>query len=1053
MTNTMIRASAGSGKTFQLSNRYLGLVFQDKPVDSILASTFTRKAAGEILDRILLRLADASLDSKKYEELARFIENIPGSVESLLADMARNLYRLRISTLDAFFNKIASTFALELKLPPSWEILDEVDSERYIAEAVQNVLAESHRNDARNLMNLLQQGEQDRSITQELFSLAKNLLSLVRETTPDVWIHDDLLKKELSDDDLNNIFKRLERANVPKTGKGKPDSRFEKAREKLCVHVQNGDWTSVLGNGLANGITTNHCQYYKTPIEGDLLDSVQELVEQATAVQINELVGRTKATRQLLDLILESYDEILYREHGLRFEDVTDKLAKTSFMPNLETLAHRIDAKTEHLLLDEFQDTSLLQWKVIEPFVQAAGNLQENGSVFVVGDVKQAIYGWRGGEAEIFNAVSDTIPVQKESLDKSYRSSPVVIDTVNQLFSGLKSNPALEKYPKAVESWEFETHQTEKNSLPGYCVLEIAQDSDEDGDEEDSEGEPDKWNTKYKVERIAELHRTKPGKSIGVLVSRNEKIGKLIAELKLLGIEASEEGGNPLYKDSAAVQHVLSAMILADHPGDKIARFHLANGPLAEKLQLNNYKDDAQAAKCSRKLRRELIDTGYGAVVEDLARTLASACNRREFERLKKLTELAYQFQGKVKGVRTDRFIRVVQSTKVESPSAESIRIMTIHKSKGLEFDIVVLPDLDNRLVKQNPPVMVARENPTSPVTSVIRYADETLQAFLPDKYRKAFEYRKHREVKESLSVLYVAMTRAKHELVMIVPEKSRNGNATYAGILRCGLAPNSEPKQRILFKAGTAEWGMESGKWRVESEQKSEMLICRLDTDKKLTRNMIHRSPSSYEEFPHSPLSASHSPRLNRDDALLWGTAMHACFERGVRWLDDDKPNTDFLFEKINAAVMGKKGNVDPQKVVDEFLAICGKSVIKAVLSRSAYPADERVDVEHERRFAVRLDNIFLRGSVDRLVIRRKGEKVIGLEIIDYKTDRLDEGRSEQEFIEERQAFYAGQINAYRCGMAKLYGIDSSQIDAKLVFVSIPRVQEMPHTGSEPRT
>jgi len=186
MPNKIIKASAGSGKTFQLSNEFLNIILRaegkstGEQVGSILASTFTRKAAGEILDRILTRLAEAALEPQKQQELARHIPLPKGNTTKLLqkttAELAKNLYRLRICTLDAFFNKIAASFALELGLPPGWTIMDDTEYQRSIHEAIQEVFADSHKNEARKLLHLLQKGEEERNITREIVALAKDFI-------------------------------------------------------------------------------------------------------------------------------------------------------------------------------------------------------------------------------------------------------------------------------------------------------------------------------------------------------------------------------------------------------------------------------------------------------------------------------------------------------------------------------------------------------------------------------------------------------------------------------------------------------------------------------------------------------------------------------------------------------------------------------------------------------------------------------------------------------------------------------------------------------------
>ncbi len=1092
MQNTRIRASAGAGKTFQLSNEFLQIVFEGKSVETILASTFTRKAAGEILDRILFRLSEAALDAKAYEELKKHVK--PPTIQlvshregespelrnlqSILADIARNLYRLRISTLDSFFNKIATTFSLELGLPPGWSILDEADFAQYVSEAVRNVLA-VHENGSVELMHRLHQGENVRSVTRELTELASDHLPIIRSTERKHWDHADLRREELSPPILEREIERFATAELPKNKDKTVPKALVKTVEKIKGLAENGDWKAFLAETLIKSIVSGDNKYGTKEIDGELLDSAQVLIEQAKAVQLNKLAGQTLATRLLLEMVVREYDAILQREKRFRFEDITQRLGLVDFSANLDSLVHRMDAKTEFLLLDEFQDTSLPQWNILKPFAKEA---TKHGSVFCVGDSKQAIYGWRGGVAGIFDQIDETVGEMLERpLNKSYRSSPWIMKAVNRVFEKIDTNAALavdENHAVAAKVWKgrFETHETAK-SLAGSYRLEVA--PAPQNDEEDA-GEV---MFQYIVDRIVQLHTGKPKAEIGVLVAKNNVIGDLIKALKEKGIEASEEGGNPL-TDSFAVRHVLSAMRLADHPGDLIVRFHLVNGPLAEFLGLSDFKSDVQAVNAAANMRRRLLNTGYGNTVKELVDKLEPACNARELQRLDKLQELAFQYQEAVAGLRTERFVRLVETTKVESTTAAKIRVMTIHKSKGLEFDIVVLPDLDNDLVKQTPSIIVGKETPTAPVDFVVRYVGAEVQPLLPENFRTAFDKRVRSEVEESLSLLYVAMTRAKHELTMIVPPLSKSAlkrwkdgddycTKTAAGTLRAALTPTNYDTENIgsdphvLFEDGETDWYDKEaarGTWdRVPLDTATEIRdvpACSLKPLPKISyRGMKKVAPSGLEQESSkkttpkivSEIKSEPTEKRDRQNAMLWGTALHACFEHGLTdspWLDVAEPNSQALVAMIDKAVAGKKGSVDVGKVLEAFQTACENPEIRAALSRKSYEKhamQQHVDVIAERKFAVRLDdNSLLHGSVDRLVVFRDGKKAVGLDILDYKTDRPPAGTDETAFLNERIESYAPQLNAYREGMSKLYGIDPGRITARIVFTTIGRVVEV---------
>ena len=164
-SNDLIRASAGTGKTFALSNRYLQLLASGVSCESILATTFTRKGAGEILDRIIQRLSSAAMDSDKATELSEQIEYALDSsrAQKILADLVGNLHRLQIGTLDSFFHRIAQSFTFELNLPESWSIVQEQQINLLRDTAIQDIL---RNQSVLQLVRLMNKGEAQRRVAE-----------------------------------------------------------------------------------------------------------------------------------------------------------------------------------------------------------------------------------------------------------------------------------------------------------------------------------------------------------------------------------------------------------------------------------------------------------------------------------------------------------------------------------------------------------------------------------------------------------------------------------------------------------------------------------------------------------------------------------------------------------------------------------------------------------------------------------------------------------------------------------------------------------------------
>jgi ATP-dependent helicase/nuclease subunit A len=1048
--NIVIRASAGTGKTFQLSNRFLELLDNEVPLDQILATTFTRKAAGEILDRILLRLAEASLDAQSCAELGKFLhdpELTRTRCRRLLTTSARNLHRLRVSTLDAFFAKIASSFSLELGLPPGWRIVDELEDAQMRAEAIQAVISQDSATDVLTLMHLLTKGEAKRGVGDLLRDTVNAVYDVFCETVPEAWTSVPRYR-HVTDERLAQAIHTLREMEFP-------SKRQRDACTKDLIAVEEGDWEKFINSGLAAKIASGDPTYHRKEIPDCALKEYRALLHHARATLLGHLANQTEAAYKVLKKFHAEYQRLKQERRGLRFEDVTRSLAEAAMLSDEQRVSFRLDGAVSHLLLDEFQDTGLDQWSVLRPFARRAACGSPGHSFFCVGDVKQAIYGWRGGVAEIFDALNAELErLTGGSLNQSFRSSPAVIETVNRVFTKMVDHPRLEHYEPAVREWckQFEEHTTAKSDLPGYVTLEVspAPGKDESADE---------VHLAWCAGRVAELVRQAPGLSVGVLVRRNVCVGRLIFLLRELGLHASEEGGNPV-TDSAAVETVLALLRLADHPGNKIARFHIAHSPLTGEFGLDDWSDDTQAAALSQLLRRRLMERGYGPTVYDIARSLAPACSERDQSRLQQLVELAYQWQTQP-SLRTRDFIDFVEHKKVSDPTSADVRVMTVHQAKGLEFDIVVLPELEATLVGQPGWFVVGRPDPTSRVNRVCRHTNKGVQELLPPEFQEMFQAATSQTVRESLCVLYVALTRAAHSLHILVRASagtSVNPCKSYAGLLRAALTAGKPlTPGTVAYACGDPDWhekalamkAAEAAEEAAPPEAPPAPTHVALKKAGRRRRRLERAAPSHLEGGRQIKLTDV----LGREDmaAIQRGLVMHAWFE-AIEWLDAKAPGggvpDDEPLRRIGNETA--KTAIDLEPLIADFRRMLQAPATAAALRRESYLAspeslglpDEvlgrirrsklRLAVDREQRIAVRENETILTGHVDRVVQIYDGEELIAADLIDFKTDVLRSKKA----LAERIKFYQPQIEAYRRALAKMLCLPETHIAARMLFV-----------------
>jgi ATP-dependent helicase/nuclease subunit A len=808
--HTAIRASAGSGKTFQLTNRLLALFLQGTPIEQIVAATFTRKAAGEILERVLGRLAAAAASKKSAKELGDQVgvERLtPERIHGLLAELTRQLHQLRIGTLDSLFADLASSLALELNLPPNWKILDPVADGEFREEAIRRMLAAGPSNDLLALYKLLTKGETSRSVSRQIRDAVDDLYTVFLGTDKEQWAPFEI-PPLLESEELQQAIADLECVAIPK------NKVWEKAHQKVIAAARTLDWKAFVGETLVQRVSEGANDFSRVKIDAGYRDCCSRLIDHAKAAVLHDLWKQTQAVYKLLDHFHDAYAPLKFSRRVMKFEDVTYALARASVAfdgGDGPDVSYRLGATTQHLLLDEFQDTSPIQWKVIEPAaLSIAANADDHG-FFCVGDEKQAIYGWRGGSAELFDRVRRQMPgLEWIDLATSYRSAPPVIETVNAVFGGLKSNPVFvgdnrDAASKGADLWSkgFVAHTTAKKDLTGYVCFRTAWlvPGEEGEDEPDTYGTAARW-----IEQ--ELAKA-PNATVGVLTRKNIGVARMIAELRTLGVPASQEGGNPL-TDSTAVQIVLAGLRFADHPGDSAGRYFVAHTPLGPPLGLTVGSDDKTAARAAANVRRRLLDEGLGATLADWSEKLSPHLGDRESDRLRQLVEFAF-VQDAAASLRPSDFAKLVEKMVFEDPAAAQVRVMTIHQAKGLEFDIVVLPELDEKLIGQTPTSLAWSSTPGGMIDNVVRYVDKSVQALLPKKIQDAFEDRIVKDAREGLCLLYVALTRAARALLVVNEPSKENEKLlplTLAGVLRGGVGPTGPiPPETTWYELGNANW------------------------------------------------------------------------------------------------------------------------------------------------------------------------------------------------------------------------------------------------------
>jgi ATP-dependent helicase/nuclease subunit A len=1109
----LVLASAGSGKTYHISSRIIGLLALGERPEAVLASTFTRKAAAEILDRVLLRLARGAVSHEGARELAAaawlggeagpppgFLDR--ESCTRLLGELVRSLHRANMGTLDSFFVRVAGSFARELGLPPGWEMAEGPLQDRMRSEALEGVLAAGDPAVTAELLRLLGRGQVKRGVHSDLLDKVDALLELWREADPavaDPWAvelastppgggpgspgapatgtpspHEIQRRCGALADALKGIA-------IPLTKAGKPNKNWALELPRLVTAVAARDWAGLFAKGLgakmvedgflvsASAIT--YSRHSPSPELARLLDEAATLARVDLAPQLRrqgEALGRLAARYQ------EEFTRVQQSRGGFRFNDVTYLLGTGGRLQDTDQLFFRLDARIRHLLLDEFQDTSLPQWYVLEPLMEEIlSGAQGERSAVMVADPKQSIYGWRGARPALVRHVGRRFRLTGEKLEKSYRSGPVILEAVSRVFQDLPSNPVVEDLEgvETAEKWlqDFYPQKASDPGKVGYVRLEA-------GPATQGRRTVQGDLLHHAAGLVRDLHLQAPRATVGVLVRTNRVVTYLIALLRQLQVPASGEGGTAL-TDAAPVNALLALLRLADHPGHTLARYHVAATPLGEVVGYGQYRDAAGADRLARRVRDRLLQDGYGSTLDHWARELRSSCDPREQARLLQLVELGFLWDTR-STLRPGDFVRFVEDQRVEEPTGARVRVMTVHQSKGLQFDAVVLPDLHQSL-KERPNltgVTPLRDDDTGKVLRVFPAVDKATRALFPE-IREAGDQARSLRLRDDLSALYVAMTRPRHALYMVVPadgEKGPGSAKSSARLLREALAPG-EPADLVgkaLYEDGEEDWFR-----RLQEKDSRPMAVPDTPGERPAAvspfagpgatvsaapafpaagpaavppapspsagtqpvhlrpvmgrrgRNLPRRSPSDMEGGDSVDLAALFRTDLT-GEARLRGTVVHAWCE-AVEWMEDGLPGD----ESLRATAARVAPGLSARRIdawIGEFREWMDAPAIRGALSLAAYPPGARV--ERELPFLHRRPEGLLQGYIDRLVLTGEGGSVLEAEVLDFKTDVLD--ASNAGALVRRAEHYRPQIDAYREAVAARYRLDLRQVSGTLLFL-----------------
>ena len=984
-------ASAGTGKTFSLSSAYLGLFTNGKSPSEIMASTFTRKAAAEILKRLFERLVEGVDNADKLQELKDF-SAIPDDwcvedVKACVVKLALSIDQIQVSTLDSYFNRVASRHRRELGLPLQWRMSEVHQDADLLQAAIGNYVSQNSLSNIVSIVSSLGTANAPRDFLEKLLNETTATLDLINDSDEQAW---SCVAPFTTDVTSDLLFGKLEGINNITGRKG-----AEAKTKAILEAITNDDVREMVKHS-----TYQDDLWHKKPIHDDWVALCPLVKKYARYVSTQQVIARNKTYSCLFNDVQVELRRLRQQSRLFSFSDITRLIATAIAEQRIELADNELD-----LLLDEFQDTSVLQWRILQP--QITASVEQQRALFTVGDTKQAIYGWRSGDSRLLSGFKEWSEentqggsVEQSTLEKNFRSSAVILNTTDLIFGKATSLiPHSDEVAAAINGWtsDYKNHVAAKN-IPGCALLFEVEKTDTVNEKLAL--------AKAAASRAAKLHMQAPSKSIAILVRQNSMLALIQDELRTLGVQAGSHGGVAI-TDAESVLIALSWLTAVFYPGNSLARFHVQTSRLStfgNEDDLSNEQFDRHA----QLQRRTILSIGFGDYlrrhVDDLQTCFPSG---HDCHRLQQLLDLAYRFDA-LADKDALGFVEFIRTTKVSDSAATKVRLMTIHAAKGLEFDAVILPQLNDGLIGNihRQIAIGSRPSTIAPYSELCAYPSSTHAELIPELAQLESKLKTSRS-SEALSLLYVALTRAVERVEMIVPPTSKSGTTDRVScLLRNGL--DTCPVDTDLSFADDEKLCL---KWQhpqsdLNSWAQADVAEDVVQTEKTLpftvskTARLLKRvAPSQADVSSHS--GADVLGEISQA-AMARGSAIHALLE-SCEWLDDF--NTDDATLK----------------------SMLEKEHVRNKLTR---PTSGNFEVWRERNFSVLIKNdgtsYILRGCFDRVVIERDSNgAALSAEIIDYKTGSVSDAM---------RAKYQAQLNEYSKALQLLLCLDGSSISSNLL-------------------